>query len=77
MGVGDGIRQYLPGAGVVFKRPDGIGATGAGTPETIAAVANQRGDLVAVEIIGVGGGGLQISEDAVGNAGDAVNVDVG
>ncbi|MNP15059.1 hypothetical protein D3C76_1073990 [compost metagenome] len=77
MGLGHGVRQHLGGAGVVLERKQRIGAAGARAPEAVAALVDEGGDVVLVEVVGVGGRVLQVPEDVGGDAGHAVDRDVG
>ncbi|EMH75787.1 hypothetical protein EHI8A_239660 [Entamoeba histolytica HM-1:IMSS-B] len=77
MRLGHGVSQHLGGAGVVLEGEQRILAGGAGAPEAIAVVVDQRGDLVAVEVVAVGRGVLQIPEDVLADPGHAVHGHVG
>ncbi|MOA63113.1 hypothetical protein D3C78_1887310 [compost metagenome] len=74
---GHGVGQHLRGAGVVLESELRIVAAGAAAPESKAALVDQRGDFVAVEVIGIGHRVLQIPEHVGVDAGDAIDGNVG
>ncbi len=77
MRFGDGVSQYLRGAGVVFKGKQWIVTEATGTPEAEAVFADQRGDIVLVQQPRIGCRVLQIPEHISRNAGDAIHAHVG
>ena len=77
MRLGHRVGNHLRRTGVVLKRKQRILATGAVAPEAEAIFTDQGGNACLVEQVGTGAGLLQIPEDRGGNAGHAVNANVG
>ena len=73
----DGLADDLRGAGVVLKSKQRVVRTGARTPQPKALLTHQRRHLFAVEVIGIGGGAGDVKVHVDGEAGDAVDADVG